>query len=95
MSEHVSSLILYIGIWIALLAGTLLTVLVAGLDLGSFNAVVALTIATIKATLVVLFFMHVKYTHERLTKVVIVSALFWLAILLALSMADYGTRLWS
>jgi cytochrome c oxidase subunit IV len=95
MSEHVSSLILYIGIWIALLAGTLLTVLVAGIDLGPFNAVVALTIATIKATLVVLFFMHVKYTHERLTKVVIVSALFWLAILLALSMADYGTRLWS
>jgi cytochrome c oxidase subunit 4 len=95
MSEHVSSLILYIAIWIALLAGTLLTVLVAGIDLGPFNAVVALTIATIKATLVVLFFMHVKYTHERLTKVVIVSALFWLAILLALSMADYGTRLWS
>jgi cytochrome c oxidase subunit IV len=95
MSEHVSSLILYIGIWIALLAGTLLTVLVAGIDLGPFNAVVALTIATIKATLVVLFFMHAKYTHERLTKVVIVSALFWLAILLALSMADYGTRLWS
>jgi cytochrome c oxidase subunit 4 len=95
MSEHVSSQKLYIGIWITLLAGTLLTVLAAAIDLGPFNAVVALTIATIKATLVVLFFMHVKYTHERLTKVVIVSALFWLAILLALSMADYGTRLWS
>ena len=95
MSEHVSSQKLYIGIWITLLAGTLLTVLAAAIDLGPFNAVVALTIATVKATLVVLFFMHVKYTHERLTKVVIVSALFWLAILLALSMADYGTRLWS
>jgi cytochrome c oxidase subunit IV len=95
MSEHVSSLKLYIGIWIALLAGTLLTVVAAGIDLGPFNAVVALTIATIKATLVVLFFMHVKYTHEKLTKVVIVSALFWLVILLALSMADYTTRLWT
>jgi cytochrome c oxidase subunit IV len=95
MSEHVSSLKLYIGIWLALLAGTLLTVVAAGIDLGPFNAVVALTIATIKATLVVLFFMHVKYTHEKLTKVVIVSALFWLAILLALSMADYTTRLWT
>jgi cytochrome c oxidase subunit 4 len=95
MSEHVSSLKLYIGIWLALLAGTLLTVIAAGFDLGPFNAVVALTIATIKATLVVLFFMHVKYAHEKLTKVVIISALFWLAILLALSMADYTTRLWS
>jgi cytochrome c oxidase subunit IV len=95
MAEHVSSLKLYIGIWIALLIGTLLTVLVAEVPLGPFNAVVALSIATIKATLVVLFFMHVKYTHERLTRVVIISAMFWLAILLALSMADYATRLWS
>lgn len=95
MSEHISSLKLYIGIWLALLAGTLLTVLAAGIDLGPFNAVVALTIATIKATLVVLFFMHVKYAHEKMSKVVLISALFWLAILLALSMADYATRLWS
>lgn len=95
MSEHISSLKMYIGIWLALLAGTLLTVLAAGLDLGRFNAVVALTIATIKATLVVLFFMHVKYAHEKMTKVVLISAIFWLAILLALSMADYATRLWT
>jgi cytochrome c oxidase subunit IV len=95
MSEHVSSLKMYVGIWLALLAGTLLTVLAAGLDLGRFNAVVALTIATIKATLVVLFFMHVKYAHEKMTKVVLISAIFWLAILLALSMADYATRLWT
>ena len=86
---------MYIGIWLGLLAGTLLTVLAAGVDLGRFNAVVALTIATIKATLVVLFFMHVKYAHEKMTKVVLVSAIFWLAILLALSMADYATRLWT
>lgn len=95
MSEHISSLKMYIGIWLGLLAGTLLTVLAASVDLGRFNAVVALTIATIKATLVVLFFMHVKYAHEKMTKVVLVSAIFWLAILLALSMADYATRLWT
>jgi cytochrome c oxidase subunit IV len=95
MSEHVSSLKLYIGIWITLLIGTGLTVAVAKIPLGPFNAIVALSIATIKATLVVLFFMHVKYTHEKLTRVVIISALFWLFILLALSMADYATRLWS
>lgn len=95
MSEHISSLKLYIGIWLALLAGTLLTVIAAGIDLGPFNAVVALSIATIKATLVVLFFMHVKYAHEKMTKIVIIAALFWLAILLALSMADYTTRLWT
>ncbi len=95
MSEHISSLKLYIAMWLTLLAGTLLTVLAAGVDLGPFNAVVVLTIATIKATLVVLFFMHVKYAHEKMTKVVLISALFWLAILLALSMADYATRLWT
>lgn len=96
MSEHVSSLKLYIGIWITLLFCTLLTVLVAEVNLpGPLNAVVALAIATFKATLVALFFMHVKYAHDRMTKVVIVSALFWLAILMALSMADYTTRLWT
>ena len=56
---------------------------------------VALAIASLKAVLVVLFFMHVKYTSEKMTKVVIVSAIFWLFILLALSLSDYATRLWS
>jgi cytochrome c oxidase subunit 4 len=95
MSEHISSVKLYVGIWLALLAGTGLTVLAARVDLGPFNTIVALSIATIKAILVVLFFMHVKYAHEKMTKLVIVTAIFFLFILLALSMADYGTRLWS
>jgi cytochrome c oxidase subunit IV len=95
MSEHISPVKLYVGIWLALLVGTGLTVTAAFVDLGPFNTIVALTIATIKAILVVLFFMHVKYAHEKMTKVVIVAALFFLAILLALSMADYGTRLWT
>jgi len=95
MSGHISSVKLYIGIWLALLAGTGLTVFAAYVDLGPFNTIVALSIATIKAILVVLFFMHVKYAHEKMTKLVIVTAIFFLFILLALSMADYSTRLWT
>lgn len=94
ISEHISTLGSCLAIWLALLAGTTLTVAAAFIDLGPFNTIVALTIATIKATLVVLFYMHVKYTHEKLTGLVIVSAIFFLFILLALSMADYTTRLW-
>jgi cytochrome c oxidase subunit 4 len=92
--EHISSAGSSITIWLALLAGTGITVAAAFIDLGPFNTIVALTVATIKATLVVLFFMHVKYTHEKLTGLVVVSAIFWLFVLLALSMADYTTRLW-
>jgi len=94
MPEHISSLGSCLAIWLCLLAGTTLTVAAAFIDLGPFNTIVALTIATTKATLVVLFYMHVKYTHEKLTGLVIVSSIFFLFILLALSMADYGTRLW-
>lgn len=94
MSAHSSSLPLktYFTIWIALLAGTALTVFAARLDLGPFNAAVALTIATIKATLVALFFMHLKGASEKMTKLVVISALFFLLLLLALSMTDYATR---
>ena len=91
MSEHISSPKLYVTIWLALLAGTGLTVWAAFIDLGRMNTVVALTIATVKAILVVLFFMHVKYTSERMTKAVIVCGFFFLLLLLALSMADYAT----
>lgn len=95
MSEHIMSSKFYYTIWIALLCLTVITAAVSFVDLGPFNTVVALVIATIKALLVVLFFMHVKYTSEKLTKIVIVSAIFWLFLLLSLSMADYATRLLS
>ncbi len=94
-SDHVSSLASSLGVWITLLVFTGITVGVAFINLGPFNTVVALSIATFKAIMVVLFFMHVKYTHEKMTPTVIVSAIFFLLILLALSMADYATRLWS
>jgi cytochrome c oxidase subunit 4 len=95
MSEHISSVKLYVGIWLSLLFFTGLTVFAATVDLGAFNPIVALAIATTKAVLVVLFFMHVKYAHEKLTKLVIVAAIFFFLILIALSMADYTTRLWT
>jgi len=95
MSEHIMSSKFYYTIWIALLCLTVITAAVSFVDLGPLNTVVALVIATIKALLVVLFFMHVKYTSEKLTKIVIISAIFWLFLLLALSMADYATRLLS
>jgi len=95
MSEHIMSSKFYYTIWIALLCLTVITAAVSFVDLGPLNTVVALVIATIKALLVVLFFMHVRYTSEKLTKIVIISAIFWLFLLLALSMADYATRLLS
>ncbi len=92
MSQHVVSLKTNIAVWLVLLALTGVTAGVAFIDLGPFNTVVALVIATIKALLVVLIFMHVKYASDRLTKVVLISALFWLFLLLGLSLADYTTR---
>ena len=93
-SEHISSVASSLAVFGALIVGTVITVAAARVDLGPFNVVVALLIASIKATLVVLFFMHVKYTHEKLVPLVIVSAIFFLGLLLSLSMADYATRLW-
>jgi cytochrome c oxidase subunit 4 len=95
MSEHISSVKLYVGIWLALLTCTVLTALVSFMDLGPFNAIVALAIATFKASLVVLFFMHVKYVGEKMTKLTIVTAIFFFLILITLTLADYLTRLWT
>jgi len=92
MSEHIMSSKLYYGIWITLMILTVVTARVAFIDLGPFNTVVALVIATCKALLVILFFMHVKYASEKLTKMVIISSIFWLLILLFLSLTDYSTR---
>jgi len=96
MSQHSSSsLTTYITVWLALLGGTALTVFAAHINLGPFNAAVALTIATTKALLVALFFMHIRGASEKLLKLVVISTIFFLFILLALSMADFGTRMWS
>jgi len=93
MSEHVTSRKVYFAIFAALLALTFLTVEVAEIDLGRFNTIVALTIACTKALLVVLFFMHIRYS-TRLTKLVVVGGFLWLALLIALTSVDVFTRAW-
>jgi cytochrome c oxidase subunit 4 len=94
MSEHIVSLKIYVMIFLALLVGTALTVWAGLHDFpGQLNVIIALTIAVVKATLVVLYFMHVRYS-SRLIWVVFTSALFWLAILFALTLSDYWTRSW-
>ena len=102
MSEHIVPVRTYVLIFLVLLVGTALTVVAAfynfptlhlrGLEI-QLNTVVALTIAVIKATFVVLYFMHVRYS-SRLVWVIVTSALFWMAILFALTFADYWTRSW-
>ena len=93
MSEHVVSRKTYFIIFVALLVLTAATVWVAYFDLGRLNAIVALSIAVLKATLVVLYFMHVRYS-SKLTWVFVGAGFFWLAILVAFTLSDYATRNW-
>ena len=91
MAEHVSPISIYLTIFGALMVLTLVTVLAAFVNLGAFNPAVAMAIAIFKATLVVLYFMHVKYS-SRLTKLVVLTGLFFLVILLGETMMDYASR---
>ena len=91
MTQPIVSRALYYRICAALLMLTLLTVGVAYLNLGALNTVIALIIATGKALLVVLFFMHVRYS-SRLTWVVVSAGVFWLLVLLVFTLSDYLTR---
>jgi cytochrome c oxidase subunit 4 len=93
VSDHIVPTRVYYLIFAALMIGTAITVAVALVDLGPFNVIVALTIAVAKATLVVLYFMHVRYSTQ-LTWAVVASSVFWLGILLALTFSDYLTRGW-
>ncbi len=95
MSEHAHPTIkTFVSVWAALLVLTALTVFVATLELGPFNAIVALSIATVKALLVLLFFMELRYS-TALTKVAVASAIFFLMLLAGLTLSDYMTRGWS
>ena len=91
--SHVIPKRTYYLIYIVLLVCTYLTWQVAYFDLGSLNTVAALAIAVFKAVLVILFFMHAKYS-PRLTWAVVVGSVFWLGLLLAITMSDYLTRPW-
>jgi cytochrome c oxidase subunit IV len=94
MSEHIVPVRIYVTIFLVLLVGTALTVTAAFQDFPwRFNTIVAMTIAVTKATFVVLYFMHVRYS-ARLVWVIVASALFWLVIMFALTFSDYWTRGW-
>ena len=95
MSEHIVPVKVYLTIFLVLLVGTALTVIAAYIDfkVEGLNTVVAMTIAVAKATFVVLYFMHVRYS-SRLIWVIVAAALFWMGILFAFTLADYFTRGW-
>jgi cytochrome c oxidase subunit 4 len=91
---HIAPAKRYVAIWAILMVMTLTTVLVSFVDIGPMNIVIALAIATFKGTLVVLFFMHLRYS-PKLTMVTVVAAMFFLFLLLSLTMTDYLTRAWT
>ena len=97
MSDHAEHHIVpkrvYFLVFFSLIVLTWVTTLVAEIDLGALNIYVALSIAIFKASLVVLFFMHVKY-GTRLTKMIVLCGLYWLLLLLFIAMADLWTRGW-
>lgn len=93
MSEHIVSKKVYYTIFLTLLVMTGITVWVAFIDLGPLNNIVAMTIAVFKATLVVLYFMHVRYS-SRLTWIFVAAGFFWFGILIALTLSDYYSRGW-
>jgi cytochrome c oxidase subunit 4 len=93
MAQHVVPRKVYFVVFAALIVLTATTTTVSFLDLGPWNTVVALGIAFLKATLVALFFMHVKYS-PRLTQVTLAGGLFWLVILIVLTLSDFMTRGW-
>lgn len=95
MSEHAHPTVkTFVTVWAALLVLTGLTVFAATLELGPFNAIVALTIATVKALLVLLFFMELRYS-TALTKVAVTAAIFFFFLLVGLTLSDYLTRGWT
>ena len=91
--HHIVSPTVYITIGAILLVMTALTCGMSYVDLGVFNAVVALAIAVFKASLVVLFFMHIKYS-TKLTKLTVISGIFIFLGLISMTMADYISRAW-
>jgi cytochrome c oxidase subunit 4 len=93
MSDHVVPVRIYVVIFVTLLVMTAATTAISGIDMGPWNTVVALAIAVFKASLVVLFFMHAKYS-PKLTRVVIFGGVFWLAILLLITFSDFASRGW-
>ena len=92
-SQHIVPVKTYVAVFVTLLVMTAATTAISGIDLGPWNTVVALGIAVFKASLVVLFFMHARYS-PRLTHIVILAGVFWLALLLLITFSDFASRGW-
>lgn len=92
MSEHIVPRKTYYIVWALLMALMIITAALSRVPLGEWNTVIALAIGTIKALLVLLFFMHVKYENYKITWVAVIGGFFWLFLLLGLTMTDYLTR---
>jgi cytochrome c oxidase subunit IV len=93
MSERITPPTLYFAVFAALIGLTLLTVGVSFLELGSWHTAVGVGIGVVKAVLVALFFMHLWHS-TRVTWLVVVAGLFWLSILMLMTLVDYLTRHW-
>jgi cytochrome c oxidase subunit 4 len=91
--HHVTSVPTYVMVFLALLAGTGLTVAARYIDFGMLNMPIAMLIAIVKTVLVVLFFMHLRHS-SRLTWVVVIGAFMWVGVLFVLTFSDYLTRAW-
>jgi len=91
--HHIVPVPVYIAVFLTLIAMTWVTAWVSTVDLGHLNIFVALSIAIFKASIVILFFMHVKY-GTRLTKMIVLAGIYWLILLLFIVMADLWTRTW-
>ena len=91
--HHIVSPMVYFAIFIALLVGTAITIGATFIDMGPWNPVIALAIAVTKATLVVLYFMHIKYS-SKLMKLTVGAGVFTFLILVGMSLSDYISRAW-
>ncbi len=91
--HHIVTPMNYLFVYIALIIGTILTVVAADIDMGVFNPIIALGIACTKACIVILFFMHVKY-QSRLVKLTVGAGFFTFIVLITMTLTDYMSRAW-
>lgn len=92
--HHVTPVKTYVLVWLALVVATISTYLVAEyVDIGRWNILVALLIAAGKMSLVIYFFMHVRF-NDALTKLFVITGFIWLVILIVMTMTDYASRGW-
>lgn len=93
MSHHVLSLKAHFAVFAALMILTVITVMVSTVDLGAWNTIVALLVASIKGLVVILWFMHVKFS-SRLTQLFVCAGFIWLIVMVLIMTSDYSARGW-